>query len=241
MYLPNDIERQLPHHEMIFVEVGKFLMGSDDNEAFSDEQPIQEVQVSSFYLAKYPVTQALWKAVMGADQNPSYFRGDNRPVEQVSWEEARDFIEKLNHLTYRKTYRLPSEAEWEYAARGGKLSQGYKYSGSDKLGEVGWYSGNTHGETKSVGQKDPNELGLFDLSGNVWEWVQDQWHGYYEGRPLDGSAWEDREEGAHRVLRGGRWVSSPQGCRVSCRLNYAPAYRLNNVGFRLALSLQSDD
>ena len=239
MYLPNDIERQLPHHEMIFVEGGKFLMGSDDNEAFSDEQPIQEVQVSSFYLAKYPVTQALWKAVMGADQNPSFFRGDDRPVEQVSWEDAQVFIEKLQRIAERK-YRLPSEAEWEYAARGGKLSQGYKYAGSDNLYEVGWYYGISHGETKSVGQKDPNELGLYDLSGNVYEWIQDQWHINHEGRPLDGNAWEDREEGAYRVLRGGYWGDYPRFCRISDRTSSGPADRDNDIGFRLALSLQSD-
>ena len=240
MYLPNDIERQLPHHEMIFVEGGKFLMGSDDEDAFGDEQPIQEVKVSSFYLAKYPVTQALWKTVMGADENPSYFRGDNRPVEQVSWEEARDFIEKLNHLTGRKTYRLPSEAEWEYAARGGKLSQGYKYAGSDNLDEVGWYNDNSHGETKPVGQKDHNELGLYDLSGNVLESVQDQWHSNYNGRPRDVGAWEDREEDANRVFRGGRWDIPPRYCRVSYRYVNGPRSRAKYVGFRLALSLQSD-
>ena len=237
MYLPNDIERQLPHHEMIFVEGGKFLMGNDDEDAFGDEQPIQEVQVSSFYLAKYPVTQALWKAVMGADPNPSYFRGDDRPVEQVSWEEARDFIEKLNCLTGRTTYRLPSEAEWEYAARGGKQGKGYKYSGSDKLDEVGWYRDNSHRETKSVGQKAPNELGLYDLSGNLWEWTQDQWHGNYEGRPFNGNPREDRAPGAFRVLRGGYWGYDPQFCRISCRDNLAPANRSDDVGFRLALSL----
>ena len=247
MYLPNDIERQLPHHEMIFVEGGKFLMGNDDEDAYSeeedaygDEQPIQEVQVFSFYFAKYPVTQALWKAVMGGHQNRSYFRGDDRPVDQVSWKEARDFIEKLNHLTGRKTYRLPSEAEWEYAARGGIFGKGYKYAGSDRLGEVGWYSGNNHGETKSVGQKDPNELGLYDLSGNVFEWIQDHWHSNYEGRPLDGSAWEDQAEGAYRVLRGGAWGESTQYCRVSSSDGGSPSSGGGDVGFRLACSLQSD-
>ena len=237
MYLPNDIERQLPHHEMIFVEGGHFLMGSDDEDALPFEQPINNVLVSSFYLAKYPVTQALWKAVMGDDQNPSYFRGDKRPVEIVSWDQAQSFIEKINHLTGRKTYRLPSEAEWEYAARGGNYSKGYKYAGSNKMDEVGWYAGNGHLETKAVGQKAPNELGVYDLSGNVWEWIQDQWIDNYAGYQLGGNPLEGHKQEADRVMRGGNWVSSSQYCRVSSRGYSAPTLRGNFVGFRLALSL----
>lgn len=228
-------ELLLPDLEMQLVEGGTFQMGSEEEEAAPWEAPVHEVRVPSFYIAKYPVTQELWKRVM--DNNPSNFKGAKRPVEQVSWRDIQGFIRKLNEKT-SKAYRLLTEAEWEYAARGGKRSQGYKYAGSNKLKDVGWYEGNSYGETKPVGLKYPNELGIYDMSGNVYEWVEDQYHGNYKGAPFDDSAWVDEEQGAIRVIRGGGWDYGARYCPVSYRINYDPTYRYNDVGFRLGLSLQ---
>ncbi len=224
--------------EMIGVEGGSFLMGSNEEEAFKIEQPVHKVQVPDFYLGKYPVTQSLWKAVMGGDNNPSNFQGDNRPVEGVSWKNAHQFLKKLNELTHQ-TYRLPTESEWEYAARGGKKSQGFKYSGSNKLKDVGWYSKNSYGETKPVGLKYPNELGLYDMSGNVWEWVEDDWHDRYTDAPDDGTARLAADWGTVRVIRGGGWGSEARSCRVSYRLSFEAAERNYDLGFRMALSPSS--
>ncbi len=220
-----------PSFEMIPIEGGEFRMGGQDDEAFDDEKPVHQVKVPAFYMGKYPVTQALWVAVMG--DNPSSFKGPDRPVEQVSWRDTRKFIQKLN-AQIGQTYRLPTEAEWEYAARGGRGR--YKYAGSDKLKEVGWYIDISHRETKVVGQKDPNELGLYDMSGNVWEWVEDHWHDNYEGAPADGSAWVDqKDKNARRGLRGGSWYHDPRNCRVSFRITGDPGSRVDIFGFRLVL------
>ena len=223
---------------MLLVEGGQFDMGGADEEAFGSEKPVHRVTLSSFYLGKYPVTQSVWTEVM--ENNPSHFKGNQRPVETVSWEDAQKFIGKLNNMT-GKTYRLPSEAEWEYAARGGALleGEGYLYAGSDKLKQVGWYDENSDGGIHEVGLKYPNELGLYDLSGNVWEWCQDQWHENYESAPDDGSAWEDRDAGPSRVIRGGSWINFSRFCRVASRHLYEPAYRSTYLGFRLALGPQS--
>lgn len=234
----NDFEKSLPHHEMIFVEGGAFMMGGNDEEAFDREKPVHHVQVDSFYMAKFLVTQACWKAVMKGE-NPSSFQGDDSPVEEVSWEDAHIFLKKLNKLTGRG-YRLPSEAEWEYAARGGKYSEEYVYAGSDKLSEVGWYGANSGNETRPVGQLLPNELGLYDLSGNVNEWCED-WYGssqYYE-RCLKKGLVENPlgpETGAGRVMRGGGWFDGARFCCVSYRYSHSPDRRIPFIGFRLALS-----
>ena len=224
--------------DLLLVEGGEFDMGGWEENASKFEKPVHRVTVSSFYLGIYPVTQSVWIAVM--DNNPSEFKGDRRPVEMVSWEDAKEFVRKLNDMT-GKLYRLPSESEWEYAARGGVLLEveGYVYAGSDKLKQVGWYNENSDRETHEVGLKYPNELGLYDLSGNVWEWCQDQWHETYEGAPDDGSAWEDRDVGTYRVLRGGGWFYDSRSCRVAYRRYGGPAYRYGNFGFRLALGPQS--
>ncbi len=233
---------------MIPVEGGAFEMGSPDNdtEAASDEKPQHQVTISGFYIGKYPVTQLVWKAVMNGE-NPSGFKGDDRPVEQVSWDDAQEFIKQLNEVTNDTRpaghfYRLPSEAEWEYVARGGKYhAEGYKYAGSDRLKDVGWFASNSGSETKPVGQKQPNQLGIHDMSGNVWEWCEDDWHSDYKGAPEDGTAWINHSNrGTYRVNRGGSWLSTAQNCRAAYRYFNSPGYRYDYIGFRLALSLQAD-
>ena len=187
--------------------------------------------LSDYYIAKYEVTQGLWKAVMGS--NPSYFKGDNLPVENVSWKDCQKFIKKLNKMT-GKNFRLPTEAEWEYAARGGNKSRGYKYAGSNIIGGVAWYSDNSGSTTHPVGTKQANELGLYDMSGNVWEWCQD-WHDDYSS--LSQTNPTGPSSGSYRVLRGGSWDWGWGCCRVSHRRDYgSPSGKLNNIGFRLAMS-----
>jgi len=253
---------------MLPVEGGDFDMGSPKGgeDASEDEHPQHRVTVSSFHLGQFPVTQALWRAVVSArisridgvtsshpvntgnklEPNPARFQGDERPVEQVSWHDVQIFLEKLNALTKETRpkdhfYCLPAEAEWEYAARGGKCyKENYKYAGSDRLKDVGWFNENSGSETKPVGLKYPNQLGLYDMSGNVYEWCEDDGHDNYEGAPKDGSAWVDNPaRGSFRVIRGGNCNYTAQHCRSAYRNDREPAYRLNLVGFRLALALQS--
>ena len=167
-----------PTIELVYVQGGTFTMGSDDSESSDREKPAHQVKLSDFYIAKYPVTQEQWQAVTG--KNPSHFQGKRRPVEEVSWHDTQEFLAKLKQITEEK-FRLPTEAEWEYAARGGIYSQGYKYAGSDRLKQVGWYDDNSDDQTHEVGQLLANELGLHDMSGNVWEWCQDWFDSnYYE-------------------------------------------------------------
>lgn len=218
--------------EMVFVEGGTFKMGATSeqgSDADSDEKPVHSVTVSNFYIGKYEVTQAQWKAVMG--DNPSSFQGDNLPVENVSWDDIQEFIKKLNQLT-GKTYRLPTEAEWEYAARGGKMSKGYKYAGSNNISDVAWYTNNSSSHTHPVGQKQPNELGLYDMSGNVWEWCQD-WYGNYNSSSQTNPT--GPASGSYRVLRGGSWGYIAGDCRGSYRYRYNPSNRSYDYGFRLVL------
>ncbi|MCC5944522.1 MAG: SUMF1/EgtB/PvdO family nonheme iron enzyme [Bernardetiaceae bacterium] len=228
--------------KMIYVEGGSFMMGYDpdrDGEyGNNDEKPLHQVTLEPFYVAETQVTQALWEAVMG--ENPSYFNGAKRPVEQVSWDDCQAFIQKLEELTGRK-FRLPSEAQWEYAARGGLKSKGYQYAGSDDIDEVAWYNVNAYDVGKEsadygthpVGQKQANELGIYDMSGNVWEWCEDDWHDSYEDAPTDGSAWVDNPRAKYRLLRGGSWIYNPDYCRVAYRFHYYPDSRINYFGCRL--------
>lgn len=237
-----------PAFDMILAEGGAFDMGADENdqEAYDMEKPLHKVQLDAFYIGKYPVTQALWTAVMG--NNPSRFQSEpttdgisgQRPVEQVSWHNAQAFTRKLNELT-GKNYRLPTEAEWEYAARGGHKNTGrrYLYAGSDKLKEVGWYGDISHGETKPVGQKDPNELGLFDMSGNVYELCQD-WYGDQYYKECNNKDMVENPNGPRSgqsiIIRGGSWFYSLKDCRNSSRDNLDQRMMSLYVGFRLVLS-----
>ena len=221
-------------HEMVFVQGGAFTMGctlEQGGDCSSDEKPAHQVTVGSFYIGKYEVTQAQWKAVMGS--NPSSFKGDNLPVEHVSWNEVQEFIRKLNAAT-GKQYRLPTEAEWEFACRGGLKSAHYKYSGSNNLNDVGWYSDNSGNTTHPVGTKLPNELGIYDMSGNVWEWCND-WYGAYSSVAQTNP--QGPASGSARVLRGGSWSYDARFVRVSFRYYITPDYRINFLGFRLACSL----
>ena len=233
----------------VLVEKGSFGMG-DDRSSYDDEKPAHAVTLSSdFELSEYPVTQALWAAVMGEEWPRVVFKGPDRPVENVSWEDTPRFFEALNRW-YAGTgayqarpgrFGLPTEAQWEYAARGGRYGKyfDYPYSGGKRLEELGWYDENSHGETHPVGRKLPNTLGLYDMSGNVFEWCEDDWHGNYQGAPADGSAWVDTPRGSGRVYRGGSWFILADDCRVAYRSIYLPDYRNYYLGFRAAFVPQS--
>ena len=237
--------------KMIAVEGGTFKMGSQskdsrmpnfDKDAFDGESPVHDVTLDSFYMAEFVVTEYLWEAVMNeykSNESRGFLErlfGNKAPREgypktDISWNDCQKFIKKLNQLT-GKNFRLPTEAEWEYAARGGNKSKGYKYSGSDDIEYVAWYSDNSSSTTHPVGSKSPNELGIYDMSGNVYEWCSDWYGGYtssYQTNPKGPSA------GSDRVLRGGRWGSSAQCCRVANRDYKGPDCRDLKYGFRLAL------
>ena len=223
--------------KMIYVEGGRFEMGAtaeQGDDADGDEKPAHWVELDDYYIGETVVTQELWKAVMG--NNPSHFTGDgNLPVECVSWDDAQKFIQKLNGMTGKK-FGLPTEAQWEYAARGGKKSEGHKYSGSDKINEVAWYYKNSGGKTHPVKEKGKvaNELGLYGMSGNVWEWCED-WYGedYYSKSPVSNP--KGPGKGTGRVLRGGSWYDDARYCRVSYRRSLAPDRCNDGYGFRLVL------
>ena len=218
---------------MVYVKGGTFTMGAtaeQGSEAESDEKPTHSVTLSDYYIGKYEVTQAQWRAVMGS--NPSHFTGDNNPVDFATWDEIQEFITKLNEKTGKK-FRLPTEAEWEYAARGGNKSKGYKYSGSNNIDDVAWYDNNSSSETYPVGQKTPNELGIYDMTGNVCEWCQD-WKGDYSSSSQTNPT--GPSSGSRRVLRGGSWYYDAGSCRVSSRDGCLPDGSNYYVGFRLACS-----
>lgn len=210
------------------IPAGEFMMGSEE---FDWAKPVHKVKISKpFYLGIYPVTQRKWKEVMGS--NPSYFKGDNLPVEQVSWDDVQKFINKLNEKNGTDKYRLPSEAEWEYAARAGTTARHSFGDDESKLGDYAWYDANSGRKTHPVGEKKPNSWGLYDMHGNVWEWVQDTWHDSYTGAPPDGSAWEG--DGSDRVVRGGTSFNDARDLRSAARCSTAPDYRRGYaLGFRL--------
>ena len=224
--------------KMVAVDGGTFKMGaiSEQQNPDDDEKPVHNVTLSSYYIGETEVTQALWEAVMGS--NPSGISGSNNPVEQISYDDCIAFINRLNSLLSDRLsggmkFRLPTEAEWEFAARGGIRSRGYQYSGGDNFDIVAWYDDNSGRETHPVKQKQPNELGLYDMSGNVWEWCHD-WYGDYpsssQSNPTGPSS------GSHRVLRGGGWNYNAQDCRVANRYYYTPYNRHPIVGLRLVLA-----
>ena len=218
-------------YNMVWVDGGTFRMGatSEQGSEISDEKPVHSVTLSGYYIGKTEVTQALWQAVMGS--NPSYFEGDDLPVEQVSWDDCQEFIRKLNSLT-GQNFRLPTEAEWEFACRGGNNSRGYKYSGSNYIDNVAWYNGNSGDKTHPVATKSPNELGIYDMSGNVWEWCADWYGDYSSGRQTNPKG---PYSGSGRVSRGGCWGGGARGCRSSFRNGDFPAGRIGDLGLRLAL------
>ena len=220
--------------EMVYVEGGTFRMGATEEQgrdAWDNEKPVHRVTLSSYLIGKHEVTQALWEEVMGS--NPSHNKqGGDYPVECVSWNDCQEFIEKLNART-GMMFRLPREAEWEYAARGGDRSKGYKYAGSNNLNEAGWYGDNSR-HTHPVGEKKPNELGLYDMSGNVWEWCQDWYGDYMEESQTNPTG---LQSGRIRVLRGGSYWNDARSCRVSFRLGGDPGRWNGGHGLRLVLSL----
>lgn len=229
--------------EMIFVEGGTFIMGcipeySDD--CRPGERPNRQVTLSDFYIGKYEVTQEQWKEIMG--KNSSSFKGENLPVERVTWTDVHNFIEKLNEKT-GENYRLPTEAEWEYAARGGNKSEGYNYSGSNELMEIAWYGENSENKTHPVGSKQPNELGIYDMSGNVWEWCEDLYDQYPSEAEINPVG---PQFGRGAILRGGSWIedevinkSDPMKClRTTYRYYEAKGYTNNTIGFRLVRSVE---
>ena len=225
---------------MKYVEGGTFQMGATSeqgSEADSDEKPVHTVTLSSYYMGETEVTQALWKAVMGAEPSYNggwenqYGRGNDYPAYRVSWNDIQEFIRKLNQKT-GKNFRLPTEAEWEYAARGGKKSKGHKYAGSNTIDNVAWYSSNSGSMTHAVKTKSPNELGLYDMSGNVYEWCSDWYGDYSSGSQTNPTG---ASSGQYRVLRGGCWSHYAENCRVSNRINSNPDGGYIYNGFRVAL------
>ena len=231
--------------EMVTVQGGTFTMGGGPADQGEDiapstierETPTHTVTVSTFAIGKYEVTQKLWVEIMGS--NPSYFTGDeNRPVEKVSWNDIQEFLTKLNAKT-GKNYRLPTEAEWEFAARGGNQSNHYKYSGSNAIDNVAWYWDNSSDETTHkthvVGQKAANELGIYDMSGNVCEWCSD-WYGDYSSSAQTNP--KGPNTGTERVGRSGGYNSMPEGCRIANRFGNTPDYRGSYMGFRLAMDVE---
>ncbi len=219
--------------EMIKVEAGTFTMGctsEQGSDCYDDEKPYHRVTISQdYYIGKFEVTQELYEAVMGI--NPSSWKAFDRPVENVSWNDAQEFCAELSRMTGRR-FTLPTEAEWEYAARGGNKSTNAKYSGSSSVANVAWYDGNSGSQTHPVGRLRPNELGIYDMSGNVWEWCLDWFGNYSSASQTDPMG---PGSGSGRVLRGGSWGSSARGCRVTGRNGYAPGNRNHYGGIRVVL------
>ena len=213
--------------KMIAVKGGTFQMGSDDG--YEWEKPVHQVTLSDYYIGETEVTQELWSAVMGS--NPSDFTGNmQRPVETVSWNDCQTFISRLNQLT-GENFCLPTEAQWEYAARGGNKSKGSIYSGSNEIDEVAWYWDNSSFTTHPVKTKAPNELGIYDMSGNVWEWCSDWYGDYSSAAQTDPTG---PATGSSHVSRGGSWDYDASYCRVANRISLAPTFSYNFLGLRLA-------
>ena len=221
--------------ELVKVEAGTFTMSAKAGENIPDEVPHRVTLTKDFFIGRTEVTQAQWKAVMGS--NPSFFKGDDLPGENVSWNDAMSFCEKLNSSGKASNgwkFTLPTETQWEYAARGGKKSKGYKYSGSNKADDVAWYRYNSELKTHPVGQKKANELGLYDMSGNVLEWCLDDWNDNSSKQKAEFTRGNDSDS-SERMNRGGDWGRTDKGCRAAIRINNFPGSRLNTLGFRVVL------
>ena len=225
--------------DLIWVAPGDFQMGTP-NDGHNDERPVRTVRITrGYWMGKTEVTQAQWRAIMGG--NPSHFKGDGLPVESVSWTTCVEFCQKLTEreraagrLPAGYVYRLPTEAEWEYAARGGARGRNTLYAGSDDINAVAWHGGNSQGRTQRVGTKEANELGLHDMSGNVWEWVHDWYQGSYSG--LSTTDPSGPQSGSRRVFRGGGWTYTATGCRVALRNFWDPSFTYSSLGFRVVLT-----
>jgi formylglycine-generating enzyme required for sulfatase activity len=223
--------------EFLLISADEFIMGSpsEEKDRSDCESPLHKVTIKNpFYMGKFQVTQRQWKKIMGT--SPANFNDESRPVEKVSWEEVQEFIKKLNAKENTDKYRLPSEAEWEYSCRAGTQSRYFFGDDESKLGDYAWYVKNAGRKTHPVGKKKPNPWGLYDMHGNVWEWVQDRWHEDYNGSPSDGSAWEDGNS-SNRVSRGGSWYCDVDSCRSAARFSREHEKRLANLGFRLVREL----
>jgi formylglycine-generating enzyme required for sulfatase activity len=223
------------------IPAGEFMMGSplDEEDRGNDEGPVHKVAIREpFYLGKFEVTQKQWHEVIGS--NPSCFQGDNLPVEKVSWDDIQKFIKRLNEMERTDKYRLPSEAEWEYACRAGtttKFSFGDDLADDESyLSDYAWYAGNSDVKTLPVGQMKPNSWDLYDMHGNVWEWVQDSYQDNYNVAPSNGSSWESGSSSS-RVVRGGSWCDRSWDCRSANRDGYNPDTRGDNLGFRVLRAL----
>lgn len=212
--------------EFAYIPSGSFVMGSDKGGA--DERPARRVAIrKGYYMGRYEITQAQWRMVMGTE--PSNFKGcDDCPVEQVSWTEAQSFIKKLNERNDAFSYRLPSEAEWEYACHGQMTGESM-----GAIDVLAWYFNNSANKTHPVGEKQANAWGLYDMLGNVWEWCEDVYHDSYKGAPTDGSAWLTGGDQRYRVMRGGSWIDNSFYCRVNERIRAMPATRQRNSGLRI--------
>ena len=223
--------------DFALISAGEFYMGSDSTPIVAFDDPLHEVSIkNAFYMGKYEVTQEQWEDVMG--NNPSFFEGENLPVEQVSWNDAQEFISKLNQMEDTDKYRLPTETEWEYACKAGNNTDFSFTNEATDLNEYGWSDSygwcaiNANKTTHSVGEKKANAWGLYDMHGNVWEWVQDNWHDTYENAPVDGTAWED-ESSSNRVGKGGSWMDGPNICKSAFRGSLDAESTSNVLGFRI--------
>ncbi|WP_407356323.1 formylglycine-generating enzyme family protein [Methanolobus sp. WCC5] len=222
--------------EFVSIPDGEFSMGShsDEKNWYRNERPLHKVRIwNAFFLGRSEVTQKQWTDIMGI--NPSRIKDDDRPVDRISWNESQEFIRRLNAKESTDKYRLPTEAEWEYACRAGTTGRYSFGDDEEELGEYAWYGDESTG-AYPVGQKRPNPWGLYDMHGNLWEWVQDRYHESYEGAPADGSAWEETDSNAKEfyVLRGGSWITSAVGCRSASRYYYSPdGRRSRRMGLRI--------
>jgi formylglycine-generating enzyme required for sulfatase activity len=219
--------------EFVLIPAGNFMMGSPDYEQHwnSSERPEHKVIIKdAFYMGKYPVTQKQWKKIMG--YNPSKFRGEDQPVESVSWRDAQEFLRRLNEIESTNKYRLPTEAEWEYACRAGTLTKFYFGDNESRIGDYAWLNKNSSDSTHPVGEKEPNSWNLFDMYGNIKEWCQDKYHDNYNGAPSDGSVWESGNS-PFRVVRGGGFNDHPLNCRSVSRSISTPDSYSIVIGFRL--------